>query len=102
MGTVVPHRRAEIDESYRFKVNDFVSSNEVVRVYSPSRRKMRDKNNELFVKMKQIFHIQGQSKPQDEMYSDISEDFSPTLKKHDSIFSRLFDKDKSEKSFSIT
>ena len=64
LGTMVPHRKNEVDEFYRFKVNDFASSNEVVRQYSPSRRKMRDKNNELFVKMKQIFHVQGQTKPQ--------------------------------------
>lgn len=45
-----------MEESYRFKINDFINSNEAVRVYSPSRRKMKDKNNELFNKMKQIFH----------------------------------------------
>lgn len=58
IGCVVPHKRLEIDEFYRFKVNDFASNNEAVRVYSPSRRKVRDKNNELFVKMKQIFTFQ--------------------------------------------
>jgi hypothetical protein len=52
----------EIDEFYRFKVNDFVNNNEAVRVMSPSRRKMRDKNNELFIKMKQIFYIQNAAK----------------------------------------
>ena len=55
---------------------------------------MRDKNNELFVKMKKIFHIQGQTKPQEEVYEE-TEEFSPTIKKHDSIFSKLFDKEKS-------
>ncbi len=56
LGKVVAHRRVEIDEYYRFKINDFMHSNEAVRVYSPSRRKMKDKNNELFNKMKQIFN----------------------------------------------
>ena len=73
MGLAVPHQREEVDEFYRCKVDDFVHKNEAVRVYSPSRRKMRDKNNELFVKMKQIFHSQGQSKPQEESFSEISE-----------------------------
>ena len=90
LGVAVPHRRPEIDESYRHKVNDFINKNEAVRVYSPSRRKMRDRNNELFVKMKQIFHIQGQTKPEEENILEISEDYSPTIKKHESIYSKLF------------
>jgi len=55
---------------------------------------MRDKNNELFVKMKQIFHIQGPSKPISEDFSQRDEENSPTIKKHDSVFSRLFERDK--------
>jgi hypothetical protein len=45
IGRVIPHRRIEVDESYRFRINDFINNNEAVRVYSPSRRKMKDKNN---------------------------------------------------------
>ena len=52
---MVGHKKVEVDEYYRFKTNDFIHNNEAVRVYSPSRRKMKDKNNELFNKMKQIF-----------------------------------------------
>jgi hypothetical protein len=65
LGSVIPHKRVEIDEFYRFKVNDFASNNEAVRVYSPSRRKVRDKNNELFVKMKQIFTFQPSYLPKE-------------------------------------
>ena len=45
MGTAFPHKRVAIDEFYRFKMCDFIKNNEAKRVYSPSRRKVRDKNN---------------------------------------------------------
>lgn len=92
LGLAVPHKREEIGEPYKFKVNDFVSKNEAIRVYSPSRRKMRDRNNELFVKMNKIFHTQDQTKPQEENFSEISEELSPTIKKHESIYSKLFER----------
>lgn len=86
VGKVIPHKRVEVDEYYRFKINDFIHNNEVVRVYSPSRRKMKDKNNELFNKMKQIFHTtqDNQSNSQISTPSTAQNcmEESPTLKKH--------------------
>ena len=72
-----------------------------MRVYSPSRRRMRDKNNELFVKMKQIFVLQsdvpgsGRGSQLGNSFSEVVEENSPTIRKHESIFSRLFDREKS-------
>lgn len=62
LGTLIPHNRSVVDQFYRFKINDFNSHNETVRVMSPSRRKVRDKNNEIFAKMKQMFRHSIDSK----------------------------------------
>lgn len=90
LGTVLPHKRVTIDENYRFKVNDFVNHNEAKRVFSPSRRKVRDKNNELFLKMKQMFYVPSQSRPIESHFESSVEESSPTLKKHESFFTNLF------------
>jgi hypothetical protein len=89
LAVALPHRRVQIDEAYRFKINDFVHNNEAVRVMSPSRRRVRDKNNELFTKMKQIFNYTGDCK-EDKLENELILDDSPTLKKHQSYFLSLF------------
>jgi hypothetical protein len=90
LGSLVPHHRIAIDQYYRFKVNDFNNHNETVRVMSPSRRKMRDKNNEIFAKMKQMFRHSIDSKESYTLSKSSLEDDSPTLKKHESYFQSLF------------
>ena len=93
---MVPHRRGHIDELYRFRVREFINNNEEVRVYSPSRRRMRDKNNEFFMKMKQIFKENKEIEDSSSSIIDNTpEADSPTLKKHDTVFVSLFEKEKS-------
>ena len=61
-----------------------------MRIYSPSRRKMKDKNNELFNKMRQIFHASQDLRhshaetvvPMADPLCDPAEEASPTLRKH--------------------
>ena len=96
IGAMVPHRRGHIDELYRFRVREFINNNEEVRVYSPSRRRMRDKNNEFFMKMKQIFKENKEIEDSSSSIIDNTpEADSPTLKKHDTVFMSLFEKEKS-------
>lgn len=83
---MVPHHRIKPDESYRSRICEFINKNEAVRIYSPSRRKMKDKNNELFNKMRQIFHASQDLRNRDSEtvvpLCDPAEEASPTLRKH--------------------